>query len=113
MTIILRPAVRTDFAFIYATWSQHDWYSDPKRQDLNQIEWFKAKNALIKSHLDSSEIQMACAEDEPNFIVGYLVLHEGQPAFQYIKKDYRRDGIEELFKTAIAQEDDPHEFIGS
>jgi hypothetical protein len=98
MNVIIRRAQTVDEPLIYSTWSKNRWHSEAKKQTPppNKAAWFKAKFAEIKEALQSHNIRVACPADEPNLIIGYAAIRDGEVIWSYVKQDYRNEGIENL-----------------
>lgn len=99
MKILIRPMLPTDEAFIYSTWSKNTWHGGAKRNvpKESKREWFKAKFAEIKAAISEGQIKVACFDEDPYMVFGYVVIRHGKVMWSYIKRDYRNEGIEALF----------------
>lgn len=98
MKVIVREPVTSDEPLIYSTWSKNRWYSEAKRQtpQPDKRTWFLNKFAEIKEILSSRSVLIACSADEPNLIMGYAAIRNGEVIWSYVKQDYRNEGIESL-----------------
>lgn len=94
----------SDQAFVYATWRNSVFYSKPtadrtrpKRQGYKEAnEEFKRLTHEIKQILDNATVIVACLEESPDVIVGYVVFTRSNLDWVYVKEDYRKQGVASL-----------------
>jgi len=95
-SIITRHVQPRDTDYIYSSWLNHNYYSNPyfthMPQDLYFKEYSKEINKIIKNPL--AEITIAVLEEDPNMIIGYAVTTGTDTLnWVYVKKDYRNKGV--------------------
>lgn|SRR4051812_2554624 len=91
----------TDAPYIYSTWSKYSWYSPKAPLRVKKRNFFRQKIGEIRELLDKSIVHIACMKDDPDFIVGYIVVYEGKMEWSCIKKSYRNQGIEGLLVHSV------------
>ncbi len=82
-----------DTAMVFSTWRNSCYYSaaiPPKKE--NDI-YFKDLTRRIASILKRATVRIACLEDCPSVIVGYVVYTGPHLNWIYVKGDYRNKGI--------------------
>jgi hypothetical protein len=97
LPILIRPATTDDYGYILASWSRELHKTTPYNFIPNPI-FFPHQRKVINQLLGTSQVTVACIDDSPNDIVGYLV---AQPYDQQnlivhwagVKGIYRRLGV--------------------
>lgn len=99
LNIVTRPFnPSSDQAMIYATWRNGRFYSYPTkaRQMVDSKEVFKDLTHEITKAMSKAQVRIACLEDDPTIIVGYVVFHGSHLDWVYVKEDYRKQGVASL-----------------
>lgn len=94
---------KKDEAFIYSTWTRNTYYAQKSRLSIEKKAWFKHKSAQIKEMLETAKVYIACLKEDPSLIIGYFVTQNNRLVWAYIKKDYREQGIEDLFNRKLQE----------
>jgi hypothetical protein len=112
--IVLRRREKTDDGFIYATWRNSLWY-DNKKDDSRAPQFYKDASHYIKVMLSSpsTEVRIACRQDDADHIIGYSVLNILNLEWVYVKADYRKQGIGSLLTKGFATVTKPRTRIGA
>ncbi len=72
LPIAIRPALADDFPYILKTWSI-DYHKVYPINNIPNSIYVPAQTAIIKKLVQRSECIIACIDDEPTTIVGYLI----------------------------------------
>jgi GNAT superfamily N-acetyltransferase len=97
--IRIRPARETDAAYVAAT-------------ALHQVPRFvraveREELALcVRALLNASRIVVACAEDDPDTLVGWAASIAGVAWFVFVARDARRNGIGARLRLEVVRGDD-------
>lgn len=95
--VVARPFVpELDSGFIYATMPKAIYFKHSTPIDQEKRDWFQAFHEYMKWLLINSEIEIACLDEEPDFVIGYAILCNNKIEFVYVKKDYRKKKIATL-----------------
>lgn len=82
---------------IYALWRNSSFYSNNTKRygpaTTHTIKIKKQQTERIRKILQNAQVRVACLEDDPNIIIGYVVYTRDHLDWIYIKPDYRRQGI--------------------
>lgn len=105
LPIAIRDVEDTDYGFILKTWTQEHHKTHPWNFVPNAI-YFPNQTNLINSILKDCPVLVACLDDEPNQIVGYLV---GKPHdkdniivhYACVKGIFRRVGVLRQLLSAL------------
>jgi hypothetical protein len=100
--IIIRPyQSQVDDPYIYSTWRKYAWYSAPTKIDIPKSQFFKEKTQEIKKILSQGTVKTACFKNDPIAFMGIIVVYERKIAALFVKKDYLKEGIDELLKKSV------------
>lgn len=93
--IVIRPAELNDKSFIMATWLRGNYYGNPFFNFMPPDLYYKLYAILITDILfsDETRIDIACGENAPEWIVGFIVYTGPILHWAYVKVDYRNRGI--------------------
>lgn len=89
-----------DQAMIYATWRNGRYYGmkdkhrEKHRGDSTIV--FRRLTSEIAQAMNEAQVKIACLEDDPTIIVGYVVFHGNHLDWIYVKEDYRKQGVASL-----------------
>lgn len=96
-----------DLNYILLSWAKYDFYSKHKKTIKNPKEkqkWFIEKKREINELLESCMVKVACIKGSEYVIAGYSVSEPLSPhsvIWMCIKKDYQKQGIEQLLLKSI------------
>lgn len=100
--IIIRPYQSDiDDAYIYSTWRKYAWYSSPTKIDIPKAQFFREKTQEIKKILEQGYVKTACFKNDPDTFMGIIVVFDGKIEALFIKRDYLKEGIDELLKKSV------------
>lgn len=111
--IVTRPyEAPGDDAYIYSTWTKYAWYScrdnlGPRGSlvirplDSNKREWFQEMVHHIHQCLSLGRVNVACFEETPSVIMGYIVVYQGKLEWLCVKKQFHHQGIDQLLKHSM------------
>lgn len=85
-----------DQAMVYATWRNGRYYGSRDRQHTNTKDEFRRLTKEIHEILHKATVRVACLEESPEVIIGYVVYTHNHLDWIYVKEDYRRQGIASL-----------------
>ena len=99
--VILRPfQLLLDAGLIYSSYPKGVYHGSYEPITQDKSEWFKAFYATVKRQLETLEnrhnITIACMEDDPNAILGYIIVENDVLQFLYVKELIRNQGIATL-----------------
>lgn len=103
LPISFRPATSDDYGYILSTWTQNYHKVQPTNFIPNSI-YFPHQTEVINKLLNRCGAVIACIDDEPDQIVGYLVAEQFNDAniilhWGNVKSVFRRMGVmKELLK---------------
>jgi hypothetical protein len=63
---------------------------------MRKKEWMKAFFEQMKYQLATSEVHIACTEDDPDTVLGYSIVNGDTLHFVYVKASHRNNGIGKL-----------------
>lgn len=102
--ITIRPYDKEiDDPYIYSTWRKYAWYSPEKKITLPKNEFFTKKTEEIKKILFEGVTKIACFKNDPRIFVGVIVTNERKIEALFVKKDYLKEGIDELLKKSVKE----------
>lgn len=93
LNVITRDMEPRDIPCIYSTWRNSAYYGSKKDHVQPAKIFFKMQTVKIKSILDKSQTKIACLEEDPDLIIGYVVWSGTHLDWIYVKADYRLKGI--------------------
>lgn len=97
MKVIIRPFNKDiDYGFIISSWPNGAYYSPAKPIVTSKKEFFKSMSDQIDKHIKSSNILIACMEDQPTSLMGFCVIDKGSLEWIYVKELFRRQKIAAL-----------------
>jgi predicted GTPase len=92
-----------DDAYIYSTWTKYAYYSPTHPITISKSKFMKEKINEIRNYLNNGHVGIACVKGSPAVIMGYIVTHHDQIKWLCIKKEYHKEGIDELLKNSIKE----------
>ena len=95
MKIILRPAVSTDHAFVYATYIRGKWFDRDNKTTLKRSTWSALQHQRLEMVLTGSQaipVTVACLDEDPDTILGYG-FQDGEEYYTYVKLAFRSPGL--------------------
>jgi len=75
--IKIRPMHGGDFNFVINSWLKSFKYSGPMVVRMTDSLYYKAYEPIVKRLITGSNVYIACLRDEPDALVGYLVIEQG------------------------------------
>jgi GNAT superfamily N-acetyltransferase len=82
-----------DSGLIYSSCPKGVYYGAAREILAPKHEWFKTFFLRLKELLATGDVLVACAEDDPGFIIGYSIIKNYVLHFVYVKENYRNQGI--------------------
>lgn len=109
LPIAIRPAVNDDYGFILKTWTQEHHKTHPWNFIPNGI-YFPHQTKIINSILNTATTIVACLDDTPDQIVGYLIYqpHDDKNIIIHygcVKGIFRRTGVMKQILRSIGATD--------
>ena len=100
----LREFRPDDLNFILGTWMESYFFYMPSRPPKNI--YAREHSALIHKKLPICECLVACSEEDPTQILGYLITEGELLHYIYVKELFRKLGIgsrlmEEMYRNAV------------
>lgn len=92
-SIVIRPGVSSDIAFIYATFLQGLYHGSEYFSDVPRDTFFDNYKLVIEALLQRASVRVACLEEDPDVILGYCVYKDNALHWVYTKKPWRKMGI--------------------
>jgi hypothetical protein len=99
MKIIIRPfQPGTDSGFIYSTLPKSIYYGSHIKIPVSRSHFFDTAYSYVQNVIadQNTRIFTACLKDDPDFIVGYAVVHGTCLEFVYVKEGFRNQKIATL-----------------
>lgn len=88
----IRNANQDDISFIYSTWLQSFHYDSWAKQVQKSV-FFDNYKRVIDKILLNADVDVACVNDQPNVILGYIVTEPGILHYCFVKEAFRSFGI--------------------
>jgi hypothetical protein len=95
--VIVRPAVDTDYPFIFATWLRQLYYSKDNKSTLPKETFMRLHHNRIEGILATTPVKVACLESDPDIILAYRVACDPAPWY-YAKKSFRLLDLKRLME---------------
>jgi hypothetical protein len=95
-SLLIRPAVPEDLAFIFHTWLKSYRYNSPATLHISHEVYFAKHHQVAEAILKRSVVPVACLRATPNVLVGFAVLELAAPIcihWIYVKNAWRRLGV--------------------
>lgn len=89
MRIIVRPVTQSDHNFIFATYLRNRWFDKANTTTLKRSTWSSMQHKRLEGILALEHCLVACIDEDPDTIVGYILL-DGKEPWSYVKLDWRR-----------------------
>lgn len=96
MEIKIRNANESDNNFIYATWLRGLYHGSEFYGSIEKEAFFKNYQNVVKGLLlkKAVKVSVACLEDTPDIILGYIVFESKGPLhWLYVKESWRKQGV--------------------
>lgn len=93
MKLVIRKAEKTDEAFIYSTWLRGLYYGNPWFREIDQETFFSKYHGVIENVLSKASVDVACLEEDPDTVLGYVVYRGPILDWVFVKKSFRKFGI--------------------
>lgn len=110
---VLRPAIETDMALVYATWFTHYKHTSPLGRHCRPDIFYPGQRPIINRILkQDGQVVVACPNDDSDMILGWLASEDSCIHYCYVKGAFRKMGIgkqlitSQLFKTFSHWTDD-------
>jgi hypothetical protein len=93
--IIIRPCNTDDKNLIYSDWLKGQYWGSEYFGKMDQDQYFfeYAKHITNLICKPGTMIDCAVLEDQPNFVVGFIVYNDQKLHWAYVKKAYRKQGL--------------------
>ncbi len=90
----IRPATEKDIPFVYSTWlksyrNDSSWIA----KETTKTIFFDTYSKVLDKILLNSNTTIACKNDDPNIIFGYIVHSRNIAHYCYVKEVFRQMGI--------------------
>lgn len=85
----IRSATSEDISFIYATWLPSYFVDTSYYKTVRNRIYYTNYREVIDNILLNARIDVACKEDEPNVIFGYMVSEPEIAHYIFIKEPFR------------------------
>ena len=93
MNIVIRPPTETDIPFIFSTWLKGLYHGNLYYKKIKQDVFYAKYHKVLESILPRYTVRVACMEDEPDVILGYVVYLGDVLHWAFVKKAWRKLGI--------------------
>ena len=89
----IRLASPDDISFIYSSWLKSYRFGSHVGKQTRSMVFFEEYREIIDTILARSSVIVACLEDDPHIILGYVVSEPGIVHYGFIKESFREMGI--------------------
>ena len=98
MKVIIRPFnLSADAGLIYSSYPKGVYHGSYEPITTPKSEWFGNFYLLTKQQLEgAAKVTIACIEDDPSTILGYMITQGGTLQFIYTKEAFRNQGVARL-----------------
>lgn len=86
----------SDSGFIYSSFPKGVYHANLNPIKTNKSQWFQAFHANMNENLNKQIISIACMNDSPDTILGYLIINGECLEWIYVKELFRKQGIATL-----------------
>lgn len=94
---VIRPFTEFDLSFIFATWLRGLYYGNSWFREIDKDLFMENYHRVVEAILarPTVEVSVACLKDDPNTILGYVVLERTRQTLHwaFVKEVWRRFGI--------------------
>ena len=107
MKFDMRTPLESDIPFIYASWLTSYRHEEDKMTNTMYFEKFKK---ILTSILEKSHVIVACSEEDPEHVYGYIVYEKKDPVIVHyilVKQTFQRLGIGTKLKDQIKDGNNP------
>lgn len=94
--ISIRSPQPGDINFILSTALKGLYYGSRFWAEVDQDSFFKNYEPFFKTLMLKGTIRIACLNDDPDVILGWVMFHNQTLDFVFVKKSYRKLGIAKL-----------------
>lgn len=93
--IILRPGVKEDANFVFATWLKGYYYGSKATKTISKTSFMMEYHKVIENILSkpSTQVAVAALKDDPDVIIGYSVFDGPVLHWVFVKDGWRKMGI--------------------
>lgn len=103
MSVVLRPAVGADQAFIFSTCLKGLRHGSSLMRKVPTKVYFREQHATItRIILRGATVLVAHPEGDPDVIVGYVIAEPGVLHWVYVKEAFRMMGVARTMLNAVA-----------
>ncbi|GAC1503744.1 MAG: hypothetical protein NVS1B10_08880 [Candidatus Saccharimonadales bacterium] len=99
MQIAIRASKDTDMPFVYSTFLRGVYFGIPYFRQCDKVAFYKNYSAYLDALLPKCAVKVACLADDPDVILGYVVLQGSALHWAFTKQVWRSQGI---FKQLLA-----------
>ena len=103
----IRPAQGSDLAFIFDTFLKSYKMSSPVGKACRNGIFFDNYRLILDDILEHSKIYVACHQDEPTVIFGYMIADGATLHYCFIKEVFRNLGVAKALYNEALKEADP------
>lgn len=94
--MIKRKASATDIPLLYAAWLKGLYYGNPFMNEIDKEVFFKNYKPVVTNIMLNCTVEVACLEDEPDVVVGFIVYKLNVLHWVYTKRNWRKLGVSKL-----------------
>ena len=94
--IAIREPQPSDINFLLSTCLKGLYYGSKFFAEIDQDAFFKNYEPFLKTLMLKDTIKVACLDDDPDVILGWVMYHNQTLDFIFVKKSYRKLGIAKL-----------------
>lgn len=94
MELKVRPATDSDRAFIFSTFLRGLYFGSEFFSQIDSKVFFQNYQSVVEKVLERAEVRIACLEEDPDVVLGYMVLLGEAIVFAYTKAEFRQLGIQ-------------------
>lgn len=94
--VSIRNPQPADINFMLSTALKGLYYGSKFWAEVDQESFFKNYEPFLKTLMLKTDIKIACLEDDPDVILGWIMYHKQTVDFVFVKKSYRKLGIAKL-----------------
>src|ERR1700733_15493436 len=94
--VSIREPQQNDINFLLSTMLKGLFYGSKFFGEIDQESFFKNYEPFVKTLMIKGTIKIACLDDDPDVILGWVMYHNQTLDFIFVKKSYRKLGIAKL-----------------
>lgn len=101
--VLVRDFKESDRNFICSSFINSTYHNsiDASTKLCNKLNWSVGMNRTINNILSTFDCKIAYQDDDPNFIIGYIIYKNNMLCYVYVKENFRKHSISKLLMNEL------------